>query len=41
MLLCCRLNHLTKVQQLIERLAVQEVGQALTPAVFELDEDLD
>ena len=40
MLLARRLNDLTEVEQLVERFAVEEVGQALAPAVFELDQDL-
>ena len=35
-----RLDHLAEVQQLIECFTVQEIGQALTPAVLELDQDL-
>ena len=34
------LNHLAEVEQLVEHFAVKEVGQTLTPTVFELNEDL-
>lgn len=34
------LDYLGKVQQLVKLLRVEEVGQALAPAVFELNQDL-
>jgi len=34
-------DDLREVQQLVQFLRVQEVGQALAPTVFELDENLD
>ena len=34
------LNNLRKVQQLVERLAVQEVGQTLRPTVLKFHQDL-
>jgi hypothetical protein len=40
-LLARGLNDLAEVQQLVESLAVEEIGEALAPAVFELDQDLD
>ena len=39
-LLCSGFDDLAEVQQLVEGLAVEEVGQALTPTVLELHKDL-
>lgn len=39
MLFAGGLNDLAEVEELVEGLAVQEVGQALAPAVFELNKD--
>ena len=36
-----RLYYLAEVQQLVERFAVQEVSQALTPTVLEFNQDFD
>ena len=41
MLLADGFDDLREVQQLVQFLRVQEVGQALAPTVFELDENLD
>ena len=40
-LFSCRLNYLREMQKLIERLAVEEVGETLGPAILEFDQNLD
>ena len=41
MLLCCCLNYLTEVQKLVALFAIEEIRQALAPAIFEFNEYLD
>ena len=39
MLLSSCLDHLRKMEQLVECLAFQEVGETLTPTILELHQD--
>jgi hypothetical protein len=39
-LLCCGLNHLAEVEQLVTLLGVEEIGETLRPSILVLNQDL-